>query len=411
MKDLDFDELDKAVNSLMAGVKSDDTPASDKEKTLTIDTSAPIPSRSGMPITPLPRPAAPPVASTGQPAPAARRGGRFMDVVHPSSDMKKPEPTARPSREGVTIEPQGGSDLSSTPVEGQVASSAISPPEAFVEEAKKEDTFPVASSVQPHHETGDWPDPLDIISAKPEEPKPSEDVSIAVPASKPTEPEEPDEVSPWREATSKVKEMPADPEPKHEPKPVDDAPLVSPFLPGTKVEKRPLGANATAENVPDDLVMVDENAQLPANPKDLEPILPAELHGDVMAIEADTTTKQPAAAETLQSSKEDESSWKKPDDVSQKSVTAQSKPEGPAPAEVKREEPKITGPTSIAQQYHEEPSTGDQNNGAIYDTDTYHQPLSHPTKKKSGWMWIVWILLIVVVGAGAGAAIYFLGIV
>jgi hypothetical protein len=69
------------------------------------------------------------------------------------------------------------------------------------------------------------------------------------------------------------------------------------------------------------------------------------------------------------------------------------------------------GPISIPQQYKEEPSTGDAKNGAIYDTDTYHhQPLAHPKKKKSGWMWVIWIILILIIGAAAGAALYWAGI-
>ena len=94
-------------------------------------------------------------------------------------------------------------------------------------------------------------------------------------------------------------------------------------------------------------------------------------------------------------------------DVSGKKETVTS-----TPAPAAQEEPSVsTGPTSIPQQYREEPSTGDKDNGAIYDTDTYHQPIAHPAKKKSGWMWVVWIVAILLLGAGGGAALYFLGLV
>ena len=398
MKDLDFDELDKAVNSLMAGVKSDAPAASSDEKTLTItpsSTSSPARPSSA----PLPRPVSP---AANQPTPANRRGGRFMDVVHPSSDMKKPE-SPRPSREGVAIEPRKEANFAAAASE-PVETSALQT-ESSAETAKE--TLPVTPTVQPHHETGDWPDPLDMAPVKADEPAPSE-----TKLDQEDTPEDAMAASPWSEAETTAKneaEKASEPEPIAEPeeKPADDAPLTSPFLPGTKVEKRPLGANATAVDAPDDLLAVDENAQLPAMPKDVEPVLPAELHGDVMAIEADTTTKQASSEKPALT--EDDSPWQKPE--ANEKTPASLKPEGPAPAEVKREEPKITGPTSIAQQYHEEPSTGDQKNGAIYDTDSYHQPLAHPAKKKSGWMWIVWILLIVIVGAAVGAALYFLKLV
>ena len=139
----------------------------------------------------------------------------------------------------------------------------------------------------------------------------------------------------------------------------------------------------------------DPNDQLPADPTEIEPTLPEELQGDLMAVEADTTHEQ--VKQTHEAAAE-----QKPLEKSTTPVPATGTPsvsESAAPS----------GPTSIPQQYHEEASTGDQGNGAIYDTDSYHQPLAHPAKKKSGWMWIIWIVLILLLGAGGGAALYFLG--
>lgn len=86
------------------------------------------------------------------------------------------------------------------------------------------------------------------------------------------------------------------------------------------------------------------------------------------------------------------------------------KPEVPPEVSTAEPEPKPTGPTSIAQQYQEQPSSSDQSNGAIYDTATYHQPLSHPAKKSSGWLWVILIIAIILIGAGAGAYIYLNGV-
>lgn len=81
MADFDFDELDKAVNSAIG------TPEPAPQE----PTPTPEVSRSE------PEPISRPVPS--QPAPAMRRsGGRFMDVVHPSSDMRTRSTVEVPSR-------------------------------------------------------------------------------------------------------------------------------------------------------------------------------------------------------------------------------------------------------------------------------------------------------------------------
>ncbi len=99
MNDIDFDELDRAVSSTM-------TPNAASEET------------------PVTSPATPASPATPPASPAARRGGRFMDVVHPSSDMRGASTV--PARPAVAAQP--------TPV---------SPP------------TPEPAAVN------DWPDPID----------------------------------------------------------------------------------------------------------------------------------------------------------------------------------------------------------------------------------------------------------
>lgn len=366
VKDLDFDELDKAVSSLMAGVKKSEsdpaaqstpvTPPADESPSETVTVS------SG-PATPAPRPS----------LAAKRTSGRFMDVMHPSA-RKKPEAPRPASRQGVAVEPLNPS----------VAPEPITTPAPEPEKPELKDEPAPTSS---HAGTSDWPDPLDFAPSTSKSQEPVETPEPVSVVTLPTEKEEP-------------KEKPAAPQEK----PEDVPPLTSPFLPDTKVEKRPLGANAAAApsssviTANDDLVVVDEEDQLPAMPKDVASVLPEELHGDVMAIESDTTTQKTA---------------EKSDAVEPVTPAApESAPSVDKASEVKHtEEPKIVGPTSIAQQYREEPSSGDQKNGAIYDTDDYHQPVAHPAKKKSGWMLVVWILLILIVGVAVGATLYMLKIV
>jgi hypothetical protein len=89
MTELDFDELDKAVNNLMSNVDTTKRPEGlddPEDKVVSLDATTPATvTASG----PLPAPA--PVAQSSQPttpsALAVKRRGQFMDVIHPSSDM------------------------------------------------------------------------------------------------------------------------------------------------------------------------------------------------------------------------------------------------------------------------------------------------------------------------------------
>lgn len=136
MSDIDFDELDKAVNNLMGGVKDKDKepdpntvnidstldpnekPSFDKlnDATKEISGSPETPAVAAAPEQPKPTPA--PVAQRPKQNP-----GRFMDVVHPSADMRTqsgaPAPTApvRPLSGATSDEanpPAGGADEAET---------------------------------------------------------------------------------------------------------------------------------------------------------------------------------------------------------------------------------------------------------------------------------------------------------
>lgn len=398
MKDLDFDELDKAVNTLMTNANKSEPLSSDSDvRTLdippTLDENA-TPSFSnlnqavakieGAPdsdstsvVEDAPKASTPAVSmSSSVPAPssiAARRRGRFMDVVHPSSDMTKNNVPVRPvSRQGMTI----GRGESSAPI-------VSTQPKPAIEE------LPVLEPAQSAPETNispvnEWPDPLEMADFEPETPKAA--VSDNLEADLMSEAEKTD----------------------------DTAPLTSPFLSDAKVEKRPLGGSAVAfasddlsdqlaPVAPEDGKAVDtsknedrSNSQLPASPIEQPVQLPEELQGDLMAIESDTHMGLPKTEETHPT-------------VEPEVRIEMTAPEAKAEDEAPREAP--AGPMSIPQQYREEPSTTPQESGTIYDTDSYHQPLSHPAKKKSGWLWVVAIVIILLLGAAGGAALYFLGVV
>jgi hypothetical protein len=160
-----------------------------------------------------------------------------------------------------------------------------------------------------------------------------------------------------------------DPQPVAQPAPAPEPtePLESPFISDAKVEKRPLGAFSAFKKS-----IAVEAAPKPSQPEQEEELL---LEApDEERIEAHSTVAPTVPTPVI------------------------SKPAEKAPD---------AGPSSINQQYKEQPSSTDQSSGAIYDTEAYHQPLAHPAKKKSSLIIIGWIVGLIVIGAGAGAAVYF----
>jgi hypothetical protein len=336
-----------------------------------------------------------------------------MDVVHPSADMKKPDAPKPVSRQGVTLEPLNSSaqkiadvvpqkkdakdtvEAGTTPVVNAPEEEKPAVPVVPAEPPKPSVTEEKPSMSAAPSSTSDWPDPLDMMT--PATPEKEEDVA---------------------EKPEPAAEMP---QPETEPDTMP-APLTSPFLPDAKVEKRPLGGMAPEEGEApasdDDISRApmaddtkksvdDPNKQLPADPSEVEPVLPEELSGDMMAVEADTTHAELKRAHD-EGAPQSMPAAEKESPAETKNFETKEPSTSPAATE---EKPVSGGPTSIPRQYKEEPSTGDQDNGSIYDTDTYHQPLSHPAQKKSGWMWVVWIVLILLVGAGGGALLYILKLV
>ncbi len=347
MTELDFDELDKAVSSVMektANTSADGTaPTAATPESTSIPSSPPVTSPALLPIKPPSRPSSPP---------AARRAGRFMDVVHPSSDMATPNKPTMPSQR-LTITPP---TMTAAPVD----------PPKKVSGGANELQSPV------------MPDPIALADSTP---IPDSIDSSDSPATTPP-----------------------------------DAPLTSPFLPDAKVEKRPLGGNIpsldaaiaaelgkvtideavpTTESVDSIKVKTSEKlepklVEEPTARKDdkqltpsvEEAVLPPELNQDLVAIESGTASEQ----------------------------TEVEPPTVPKATETTTPTESI-GAGSIQPQYHEQPSSGDTSHAPIFDAAADHSPLDHPVKPKSGWLWVIVIIVLLLVGAGAGAAAYFSGLI
>lgn len=376
MTEMDFEELDRAVNSLMGDSTTGTAPV--------LAASTPNPSTS-------PQDNSSSTAPTTADVSGARRRGRFMDVVHPSSDMKT---AASVSREGVNLAPprpaattpvaeQTSGTGHTLPAQDATSEAPIAEPEvpempaidideltkAAEAENPTSDSAAVAESAPvadfdaqqpespaPEAAKIEWPDPIDVmneVEATKEE-RPSEEPELSTPPLPEVSNESPEEnsVADVNEEEPKLEENVAT---------TDDAPgkpMSSPFLPDAKVEKRPLGSPVETPEI-----------ALPGQPeenKPKSPPLPQELSGDVMKVEATSTASE---------------------------------------VETVGDTPKT--PVSINQQYAEQPSTGDQTNGPIYDTANYHKAVAHPAKKKSGWSWVIWIVVLLILGAAGGAAVFF----
>ena len=298
MQDIDFDEIDRAVNS--------------------VTTSAPdVPVA---PVTPV-APAAELIA-TPSPAPASpavrRSSGRFMDVVHSSSDMRPTRSSAPAAHSLHRDDTPDRTAVAERPQATTVASSAFH-----------------------------WPDPIDVTPVA----EPTAATAVVEPFAAPLV------------TTPAVIDEPA-------------APLESPFLPDAKIEKRPLGAFSSPEI---ELPFIEEpiNATVPAVNEE-----PAELQDEILLLEEHIVDEPEALV------------------AEEPTSVVLDTPAAPAQEE-------HVGPTSITQQYKEHPTTEPQESGAIFDTESYHQPLVHTPKKRSGALVVVWILALILVGGGIGAAVYF----
>ena len=304
MSDFDFDELDKAVT----GALGDPLATSEASQPTSILATRAVADHSPVVVSD-PRPTARSVA-----VPAANRGGRFMDVVHPSSDMRTPAPS---QAEAVSSQPQV-MGLPRIPKPPTFNTSGASRPAVEYSPAVED-----ASS----HEPADWSKPLE-----------------------------------------------------------------SPFLPDAKVEKRPLGGTGSEFDLSSlPLAFEEEEQELLEAPEE-ELLLEATTMPDPIEFAA----SQPTESEK---SVEEEVSTSEPTPVPVPAPVELAEPSTPA-----YEEPST--PIAITQQYKEKQSD-EQESGAIYDTESYHQPLVKPPKKRSGAWTVLWIVLLVLLGAGVGVACFF----
>lgn len=400
-----------------------------------------------------------PERPSSSPSLATKRRGRFMDVIHPSLDMNAATPA--PKRVGVTVRPMAPDIRPIAPAQVPETSKEDAPEavEPIVENEKasaNEEQTPIQDDIahaatehdEPETDTShldaphnDYPDPLTLMMERevtgeeatylPDAATPPRDTAIIVPeregvaevvppqpntelatitlseAPSETQPElvreseqtQPDtvedvHVEPESEVgradpsdATAVEATPVVSEPIETGAAQEEAPLTSPFLPNAKVEKRPLGGSAADDGASGEapsmatLVQnVNEDEAIIASQKAaIDVPMPAELSGEVATVESASVVEMVSNVE--------------PKEANPSGVTPESSPAGGG---------------SIPQQYQEQPSDEAPASGGIYDTETYHHPLEHPAKKKSGIGVIIWILVLLIVGAVAGVAFFYL---
>jgi len=300
MTDIDFEELDQAVNNIAKKKSADPSPKQPK--------------------------------------------GRFMDVVHPSSDMMKKNSQLPGSGQAMSH------DLHKT----------LTPISSDMTDLK--DGSPALADLSSKAELptrhNDWPDPLDLEQFK--------DVNAEHTDNPDTVSD--DEETEATEATNTDDAEPADDKPAPEEKPPKDTSPpsgASLFLPNTEVEKRPLGGvsnHSPASEAPavDDKSAEDATSPEPKMEVASEPaVLPPEFESNLVAIEESESTSPPLAL------KDDEET--KPEPVS--------KPEEPEPENIAAPKPFATPPAE-AEEETDDPGKD----------DSPKEPPQEPKEEPSPWV-------------------------
>lgn len=396
MGDIDFDELDKAVNNLMG--KASASPSDDDPQPRTLDISttlqpgekpthskvntlvqniggdvtdaqrtvvADLLSSSGastltppvLPVETIPVPATS-VAIPSTPAvpvaPAVPRptSGRFMDVVHPSSDMKTSLTAPSlvvPERDVPTITPSEVAFDSAEPVTPVLELSSI--------------TAPVLEPVAPT-----------VESIAPVVPPVTEDV-----------------------------------------------PPLTPFLPDAKekIEKRPLGVVSFAESP---LAEVIEPAQAPVEP--ILPVVPPAVEEENLTVDETQPINGEFDKSASENTRGEDQRIVEPTSViipttadeklalsleSTEVIGADAVVESEQQESVQAVESGDTGHLSVGtSQPQPVTDTSDDKTGDVFDVKNNNHQSIYPVKQKSGWLTVMIVILVIILCVGIAAAAYFI---
>lgn len=389
MSDLDFDELDKAVNSLVgdsdsSDKKEDTAPQKPSDEDKSSDTSEKI-----------------------GPSLPSRRSGRFMDMKHDSSDMQKKDSSLmNPSKTTITpINPGVKKEAEDTKAAQEDAEpksdwpDPIDSAKAVNDEENKEDSTPVNT---------DMPDPLDHIANNdtPNDNDKSDNKDADKDEEK--EPEENDAPSEDKKDEPELDYEETDPK--------KDEKKDSPFIDDAKVEKRPLGGFSSESPVlplsevkkdGDDKPNEDSKEEKAAPEEPIE--LPPELDKDLVAIEAGE------AIETQAPKKDEE---KVPEETEKTEDKTKDQKDDKEPVEQKDRVSELLASAatgSIPEQYKRQNRSHELHAPhPLFDADHYKDSPKGTTPKKPKslaakiFQWLFISLGLVLLGGSLGAAAFVL---
>lgn len=398
MKDIDFDELDRAVGSVLgsdAAVQNDSQ--ADVPAVATVAKPDPRPSSltdsdvASLPDTaPTTTVQTTPTATVSPAISPARKRGQFLDMVHPSADMTKtPKMPLSPRK---TVTPLNSAVVADTPK----PRSADEATDTSLVETTAPDTdittdhVPDVDENTTDNNTEAWPDPLDFAKESAEAAAVSQET-------------QPSTASPDNEPINEQASEPAQ----------------TPFVADAKVDKRPLGAFATQED--------ETTSQTPTELTPASEDTP-EFNPEVNSVEA---TGVPQAVDeatglTGETPKDEDLSTEGHAEVLETQTaeptptSEETKPEVFAAPEEPKEPAKpvaasapIAGAQSIPQQYKTAESHGeDDEQHPLFDTEEYHQPLLTDGKKKSKKIVLIIVMLVIllILGGALGYIAYTMGI-
>jgi hypothetical protein len=384
MADLDFDELDKAVSSIMAT----DSPAASGADNSTVATSV-APQKVDTTMT---QPQAPQILP--------RKSGRFMDMIHPSSDMRS-DVSAAPASASSASPAMGErviAPLSATPAQTTVAAAAqptntatpaismsVSAQDALDALADEASQQPSAIATPFVMDAQVTKRPLGAFAdAAPSQP--AENAETATP-----EETEPDDTNFLAASADEAQAKTADASASA------DTPVASET------------ANAAEQNVIPDEKLTPEPVGEP---------LPPELSGDIVAVEANETELDPDPAEAhipvVPAPSTGEPAQLAPADVSGGMSDASSSLEVPT-----NEQPVVTPdspvvaiePETDTATHFTPPATksSDAEEHSVFDTQAYHQPLTVQPKGNRVLLWVALVVMLALVGSAIGAYWYLNG--
>ena len=185
----------------------------------------------------------------------------------------------------------------------------------------------------------------------------------------------------------------------------DSSALATPFLPDAKVEKRPLGGTvpAIAPLSPASEILSAAEEATATPDSESEEVL---VETTPINSEGSKTTSGDIQHELNPADYEKESSTEQA--LAQIEITEEKVPEPPQTIEKVESGDTENLKSGSKMTYQDTQKELESGGSAIYDVKNYHQPLAHPKKQKSGWGVVLIVAIIIILAAALGAAAYFI---